>query len=455
MSRRTRRSEGDVPTIILNKLPKQFSSLIPEETRKAVLIKAREKIRVLDSKTTRGVAICAGDSQDIRAAVILEILLREGVELKNGSRTPSIRIPLEQLGKVVGKGKMDTERVSNAVRNLLEKTPTSKNTFASTKYSLPSKKSSATHISLAELRAKPFQVGRFNTFPESFAAQETKNALPSTKKNDIKSKKRKQSEREKPQSTSMNHDIHVQPVHLFELCMRLQSKIFDPNACHKVSTMVYKSLVTKMFEEEGKTAVTRKAIMDDLQMNSKQFEGACLFLVNKKLDGGVLYDDSSNKKKSIAVDSDDEDAVLTIDDVANELRLETGSFEKFVKEISVKIADLMKDMNRQYSDSRKNGRKQSLNDELVGTDDIIKSFQEPHEIEDNEENIFASREPRNCKPMFINFDEYSQWKQNILSQLVINNETVDEATSRAALEISKSILGERKSSNETTYVVDR
>jgi hypothetical protein len=224
--------------------------------------------------------------------------------------------------------------------------------------------------------------------------------------------------------------------------MRLQSKIFDPNACHKVSTMVYKSLVTKMFEEEGKTAVTRKAIMDDLQMNSKQFEGACLFLVNKKLDGGALYDDSSKKKKKSSDDSDDDDACLTMDDIANELRLETSSFEKFVKEISFKIADLMRDMKHQDRKSGKNIQKQISNYDVVDTDDVLKSVADPLENEDSEEYLFVPKEPRNCKPTFINFDEYSKWKQNTLLSLVVVDETVDDATSRAACEISRNLQEE-------------
>lgn len=445
MSRRTRGAEGDVLTMILNKLPNQFSSIIPDETRKAVLIKAREKIRILDSKTTRGVPICAGDSQDIRAAVILEILLREGVELKSGSRTPSVRIPLEILGKIVGKGRVDTERVSIAVRNLLEKAPVSKRPLASSKDVLSTKTRSTAKISLAELRvrAKP-QQGRPKTFKEFFESKDAKKAAPSTNNNAVANRKRKQIESNRPHSASLNHDVNVQPVHLFELCMRLSSKIFDPNACHKVSSTVYELLVQKMIEEEGRNALTRKAIMDDLVMNSKQFEGACLFLVNKKLDGGALYEDSSKKKKKSSDDSDDDDAVLTIDDIANELRLETNSFQKFVKEISVKIADLMKDMKHQYRKSEKKTQRESLNDIVVATDASLKSAKNSLDIEDSEEYLFASKEPKNCKPMFIDFDKYSKWKQNILLRLVVSNETVDDATSRAASEISMALLSKLK-----------
>lgn len=301
-------------------------------------------------------------------------------------------------------------------------------------------------MSLAELRvrAKPKLFPK--TFKDIFEKREAKtsappiNNKPSNKK--VANRKRKQTESDRAHSNSKNHDINVQPVHLFELCMRLQSKMFDPNACHKVSSTVYATLVKKMIEEEGRNAVTRKAIMDDLEMNSKQFEGACLFLVNQKLDGGALYDDSSKKKKKSSDDSDDDDACLTMDDIANELRLETSSFEKFVKEISVKIADLMRDMKHQDRKSGKNIQKQISNYDVVNTDDVLKSVEDPLETEDSEDYLFVPKEPRNCKPMFINFDEYSKWKQNILLSLVVGDETVDDATSRAACEISRNLQEE-------------
>lgn len=409
-----------------------------------VLIKARENIRILDSKTTGGVALCAGDSQDVRSAVILERLLREGVEMKDGSRAPSIRVPLEQLGKIVGKSIADTERVSNAVRNLLEKTTTTKFVVSSSKSMLPMKRLNSGK-SLAELRVKSTQLPSRHSFIQDKQLEKNRTHTSSTSTSRAKGfssqlENIKKCNDESP--CAIVYDMQVKPKYLFDLSMRLQSKIFDPDTCNKVSSAVFEALVNRLIQEEGKNMTKRKAILEDLEMNAKQFEGACLFLVNKELDGGILYDDYSRKKRRSMYDSDDEEDVdLTIDDIANELRIETIGFENFVKSISDMILHLLKEIKSKPVEKEKKRGKKEVSVPSNTSNGILNTLNDYNrDVDAADDEDIQQIEPQTCKPRYIDFDEYTKWKHDVLAMITTSSETTEEAMTRVADEIASSYL---------------
>ncbi len=117
-------------TKLLQEIPNPYQPAIDPivanpHLRQLLISKTHETLRLLNSKTTHGQLLCSADSPEARSVVVLEYVLRNGFyyvvnpnhnttdsnDDKVMKKSPSMRVPLEVLGKIVGIGKKDIGNV--------------------------------------------------------------------------------------------------------------------------------------------------------------------------------------------------------------------------------------------------------------------------------------------------------------------------------------------------------
>jgi hypothetical protein len=423
-------SSNDPITSIFEKVALKYSSEIPKAIHAQLITKSQETLRLLSSKTTPGQQICKGDSPESRSVVVLEHILRRGISLKDGSTSPSVRVPLAEMARFVAVRKDNMERIANAISlhlnginlvagNQIKKSNATISTHRGKrklqnnltlsrgqKYrSMDSSRqssSSSNHIkSSMILENKSISVHKRNAVELMRSKVNRKNSSTSSNKN------LKKTRREQTSSSTMHkthHNDNQLPHSLGEvksssecislLSIKLQSFLHDPDNIEKKSKALWMNIVHFKLQEKS----TRIIVLRDLKSNAKAYNGACFYYTVQDLELGNTSTSTSSsssntcngkkarktnsklqskernqKVESVVQNKEDfaEENDVTIEDIISELRIEEQSFAKILQDVSKCAAKLGKQKycghESQSTNVSKSSRKNNSDSTVVNT----------------------------------------------------------------------------------------
>jgi len=352
----TRSLKSDTITQLLHKLPAKYKTQISSNNniKQQIITKTRESLRIIESKFPRQV-LCKGDSSEARSAVILEYVLRQGIQLEDGKTSQSIRVPLDELGKIIGARKKDIERVGKAVSVLLihglesstgERKTVNKSSIIDRKRkrnSMSSERNNNNHTDTSEnvtrkaakrdllLSSKILKQSHQRQYSATTGRMEiitsaSTSTLKPTSTSILTSSR---------QASALTAAFNIEPQHMHNLSMKLQAYLHDPNQIEIKSKELFQQYTTYKYKNES-TKYTRNAVMFDIQSNIKIYEGACFYIIVKEMEqGGCDHDDHNSYNHRINIHNEEHDfeKELTMDDIVRELRIDHKSFSDILQEV--------------------------------------------------------------------------------------------------------------------------
>jgi hypothetical protein len=497
---RTRRTQADNISRILDAMTKRRIIEFPEEAfHVGITKKAQEKLRILNSKYPPNQPLCAGDSLAARSVIVLEFVLRKGIIQKDGGSEFRVDVPLEILGKEVGCQKKEIENLAHVVRSHLE----GKNGSASRKYNETSKTSAKIKKMLgikntAKPKASKASKGKPSAhLKKQMEAAKAKRALSKrTRTTGISSLSAQSSLQSNKVSDAANLQRikPVEPFHLHELAMKLQSKSHDPDACEKKSKELFFALVKfKLSDAESKAYNRKIHARKDFGDNLGMYEASCFFIASKEMEQGRIglrdidvarsQPDTAirNGRKRARVsrsgiDSDEEDNAdtLTIEDVARVLRETPSELSKFLKDV-LPIVERMRIARKEEIKRNKQNefkmatrrrrsprRSTSVPEERMPDaqvpkpkrrdfiDSIVRKIDdnqedessaftrnEPDSVKESSETIPPISPPQNRKALYEDQEAYDAWDDALFENLKRPEETREDMINRHFAEIIK------------------
>ena len=488
------KSSSTIQTIF-QKLPLEYKSQIPPTTHNELITSAHETLRLLHSKTTRGQKICKGDSNETRSVIVLEHILRCGIELNDGTMSTSVRVPLDVMGKFVGIGKKDVERLGKAVGLYLDQMDVGAR-----------RKNNGMKNDVRKVGSKTAVLSRTSTgngvggrgisgLGKRFRNVHQRNAAMLLQRNRSKHNPANSANRTNTNTSTINTNANtirrasngriitqtLQPIeliasksqHIHLLCIKLQACLHDPNTIEQKARSLWWNLIQYKLRKDH---LRRNAILFDLQLKVKQYEGACFYVTVYDLEQGSLAAPSTAsstllvKKKKVEknggkkrkksntareesydyenggdvedVDGDEmyePEHVLTLDDIVHELRMDEVSFASILDEVS-KLAREMGSNKYNVTKSQLLARKRSQS-QLTKSDN--KDENEEDDRDDSNNNNHTSKKariqgmdsdrisfesdeeddeldylPRNGKPNYIAETKFLEWKDKELQSIL-------------------------------------
>ncbi len=331
-------------------------------------IKTQETLRLFNSKTTPGQPLCNGDSIEARSVVILQFVLRNGFIMLSGNggskrvMSPSIRIPLSTLAKIVGIGKKDIEKVGQVCALILQQMGvTHSSSSGSTSNNNTSKLGTASSSIRTRSRgiinrtgSSANNVGRSQLLisssslplPSSLSSSVSPSLSPSTllgkkyrnvhERNaarflSLRNKKlqnlatfksingahsnnttNKSSSSSLPLPSSYKLEQLIQSssssTHIQTLCIKLQSYLHDPNNIELKSKLLWSNLIRYKVQSQRQNSRLEHAVVYDLQTHQVYYEGACFYVTVQDLEHG-LFSNWGNKNCSSSSSSNNNDHI--------------------------------------------------------------------------------------------------------------------------------------------------
>jgi|AntRauTorckE5430_2_1112549.scaffolds.fasta_scaffold10939_1 hypothetical protein len=467
--RRTRSTASDPIIKILKGVTKQGYN-IPQEYHEQIIQTTQEQIRVLLSKAPQPRS--QYDSPETRSAVVLEYVLRKGIPTKEGKGAEfHLHVPLASFGKEIGHSKKTMTSVANGLRGYIDDSSLQPSNEASVAMGSSQGKGSS--------RLKKFlKLGSNDAKPKVTRTKPTgKPSTPLRKQMEDAKNIRSLSKHQKLKAENASAKQHrkllpVRPIHMHELSIRLQSKLHDPDTCEKAATMLFLQLAKHIISNpELKTMGRRQMARAELTKNLRTYEASCFFVTAKEMEQGegnlTLLDISSGikdqikdhpsrkarpnlkKRKKLIVsdfdsDDDENDTIITVDDIAGYLKELPSQVSSFLKDILPQVNTLRAAKKSVAEQQRNNtyantgnlldipgkidpdevdtrSSRQALIDSIVHT--VGEEDLKGAAVKDGTTGSIRSQvKPNNCSALYRNQDVFIAWKEGCLTNLVTPGE---------------------------------
>ena len=410
LSHNTSTAASDAITTLVTNIPSHYIQDLQHPSnnddsstiQQRLITKTRETLRRLNSKTTHGQRLCPADSEEARSAVVLQFVLRRGFSLDESTNnpsssssssarsamSPSIRRPLSVLGKIVGIGRKDIEKVGKVCALYLESMDYSshQNNDCSShnrngkrlrgsssihsrnndngresssasllgKYSNVHERNAARMISLG-MKQRNSALAKSNTNKHNITT-----TIPTSKRRT----KRNNHHSIIPNSTNSFQKQTKKPSsllsskHLSNLCMKLSSCLHDPNTIEIKSKLLWLNLITYKLQSSQQTINIKNknnnnnthlenVIFSDLHSHQTHYEGACFYVTVIDLEHGTLFSkngknyNNHNPNHCHNMNHDDDDQqdehVLSIEQIIHELRIDESIFSDILDEVITSV----------------------------------------------------------------------------------------------------------------------
>ena len=460
-------SHQDTITKLFQNLPSKYKQQIPLTSHSTIITKAQETLRLLNCKIPLGQKLCIGDSTETRSAVILEYLLRKGIEVEDGSILDSVRVPLVELGKSVGTKKQDIEKLSKFAMHYLDKICTDgivgiqNKSISSSSSKLVQHKRQPRVMSIHQRNAASIMnlTKRARIDPSSI--NNTKSL--STSSNQVTNSHYSTITKKQQDNTQQRiESLYLSSSCINFLSIKLQSYLHDPDNIERKSNTLWWNLIQYKIDNHK---TRREAAFYDLQTNVKHYEGACFYYTVCELELGPMgirevgsgkgkargnkrVKNSGNRdfsntlvnERNINEENDIEETPLTKDDIVNELRIDLESFSTILEEVTLSALKMGKpkyvevESQKQVTNKRLRNEtthidKNNLN---VSEDVKIQDFDLLNQIKSKDENEIEGNDnesvnflPNNSQPNYVSKETFMEWKNTILLDVSSQHHTSD------------------------------
>jgi len=337
----------DTVTNLLQKLPNAYSHEIPSCHHESIKSKANEITRLLNCKLHASQSLHSRDSLEARYAVALERVLRQGIQVSGrgcneniDKVTPSIRIPLKEIGKLVGLKNVDIKAIANAAEPYFDQIESD---LAGGSITVRKCK----RVRQPIIHPYKTKTSDISSLDYSLIPAIGGDGMKTSTKSTVESRQMKM----------ITNDIKVPKRHVEEirqLSIKLQSKLHNPDTVTKLAESIYSQYVHNLRYKKWKQQMNNdRAINIDLERNLRKYIGAFFFISAKECEDGFLsaISDYDRRKTSLmqSLCRDDKDGnellseeTIRIDDVVNILRLEKSQFLQVLKAVLDNVRDINK-----------------------------------------------------------------------------------------------------------------
>jgi len=444
---------------LFSKIPhdKLLAQNIDNAISRKIISKTKESLRILNSKAKVG-ELGKGDSTEARSAVLLEYVLRRGVQLEDGSISDTVRVPLETLGRNVASSKKEIKNLALQVENVLKETNLNIGTCTHNNQS-----ALGSNHGNGRQQTRVLQKAVLNShrlFSRNAASRrilkkigaESTGKLNSTINNtSASSKNRSKRIQNKGCTTDANTNAPQQSSdtsrvdllqqqqrkqdnessssqYIRNLSIKLQSFLHDPNNVENKAKHLLKNII--QFRLHNVSQRRQKDIMTDIQSNLIYYEGVCFYLTVRDLEQGDSVDDEEE------IGDNDEDNYLSMDDVIHELRIEYDTFSTIFDSVSSSVRKMGK---RKYVDNESQSQHQNAKkkkksatssnenqrstsnksggsaiDDIISTTLGIDTASNTDELDDDDNQLHLDKMPTSGKPKYVAEEKFKKWKDEIL-----------------------------------------
>lgn len=300
-------------------LPSDVKSQFADQTlRRRIIKRSNELLRQL--KVRVRTKVNRHDSDETRAAVVLEFVLRTGIVTSPGSNSDGMMVsnttvtravPLDVLARQLGARKQYVEEVQCALSHYLE-----------------------------EIAGGDGKRGDTVAAP---AAEETSG---NANKHSTNERPRRGAAAAAAAPEGMSHSIG-QPETIRDLSIRLGSLVPDAEGAARRGEALFAELGKQIVNSRDR--FHRDARLSDLERNKVAYEAACFYVCATESEGGGGKKKGSGKSKSANINAaveglsdEEEDRALSMADIASAARLSKKVFEDIAREVAKIAAEIIK-----------------------------------------------------------------------------------------------------------------